>query len=255
MSAARCFIPRCLQPVAVELAEAHDAPSRFLSVAILELVPWRGTSCGFRAVADLQIQPKHSMKDPHLVLNNEIARIIGPRRRHAACSSRFHEQRRNYRNEGKGEEIGGKIKAGVGKLIGNEQMEAEGRAHELKGKAKQEAAKSAERTKGKVQEAAGAVKNRVGAVLDNGRMEAEGRAKELEGEARQERNRRSRRRQRSELCSPRRRIAPFAEDPGVSTPGRHAGQVAPATGQSAASAGPTLNPRSATSGSCARPLH
>ena len=83
----------------------------------------------------------------------------------------------------------GNIKQGVGKLIGNEQMEAEGRAHELKGKAKQEAAKSAERTKGKVQEAVGAVKNRAGAVLDDEQMEAEGRAKELEGEARQELNR------------------------------------------------------------------
>ena len=60
------------------------------------------------------------------------------------------------RNEGIGEEIGGKIKAGVGKLVGNEEMQAEGKAHELHGKAKQEAAKAAERTKGKVQEAAGA---------------------------------------------------------------------------------------------------
>jgi uncharacterized protein YjbJ (UPF0337 family) len=95
----------------------------------------------------------------------------------------------SMRNEGKGEEIGGKIKAGVGKLIGNEQMEAEGRAKELKGKAKQETAKSAERTKGKVQEAVGAVKNRLGAVIDDEQMEAEGRAKELEGEARQALNR------------------------------------------------------------------
>ena len=94
------------------------------------------------------------------------------------------------RNEGKGEEIGGKIKAGVGKLIGNEQMQAEGKAHELKGKAKQEAAKSAERGKGKVQEVVGATKNRVGAVLDNEELEAKGRAQELEGEARQAINRR-----------------------------------------------------------------
>ena len=43
------------------------------------------------------------------------------------------------RTEGKGEEIGGKIKAGVGKLIGNEQMQAEGKVKELKGQARQKA--------------------------------------------------------------------------------------------------------------------
>ena len=44
------------------------------------------------------------------------------------------------RIEGAAEELGGKIKKGVGQLIDNEQMEAEGRATELKGEAKQEAA-------------------------------------------------------------------------------------------------------------------
>jgi uncharacterized protein YjbJ (UPF0337 family) len=88
------------------------------------------------------------------------------------------------RAEGAAEEIGGKIKKGIGKLIGNDQMEAEGIVKEKKGEAKQEAAKAAERTKGKIEEVVGAVKNRVGAVIDNEQMEAEGRAKELEGEAR-----------------------------------------------------------------------
>lgn len=94
------------------------------------------------------------------------------------------------RNEGIGEEIGGKIQAGVGKLVGNERMQAEGKAHELSGKAKQAAAKGAERTKGKVQEAVGSAKGAVGAALNDPRIEAEGRAKELEGEARQLANRR-----------------------------------------------------------------
>jgi len=88
------------------------------------------------------------------------------------------------RAEGAAEEIGGKIKKGLGKLIGNDQMQAEGIVKEKKGEAKQEAAKASERTKGKVEQAVGAVKNRVGAVIDNEQMEAEGRAKELEGEAR-----------------------------------------------------------------------
>lgn len=92
------------------------------------------------------------------------------------------------RAEGKAEELGGKIKKGIGKVIDNEQMEAEGLVKEKKGEAKQEAAKSAERTKGKVEEIVGTVKNRVGAVIDNEQMQVEGRAEELQGEARQKAN-------------------------------------------------------------------
>jgi uncharacterized protein YjbJ (UPF0337 family) len=93
------------------------------------------------------------------------------------------------RGEGAAEKLGGKIKAGIGKMTGNEQMEAEGREKELQGAAKEEAAKASERTKGKIDEVMGAAKNRVGAVIDDERMKAEGKAKELEGEARQKANR------------------------------------------------------------------
>jgi uncharacterized protein YjbJ (UPF0337 family) len=41
------------------------------------------------------------------------------------------------RSEGKAEELGGKLKGGVGKLIGNEQMEAEGKVKELEGEDRQ----------------------------------------------------------------------------------------------------------------------
>ena len=92
------------------------------------------------------------------------------------------------RAEGAAEELGGKIKKVIGQVIGNEQMEAEGKVKEEKGDAKQEAAKAAERTKGKVEEIVGAVKNRVGAVIDNEQLQAEGKAKELEGVARQATN-------------------------------------------------------------------
>jgi uncharacterized protein YjbJ (UPF0337 family) len=90
--------------------------------------------------------------------------------------------------QGHVEELGGKIAAGFGKLIGNKEMQAEGEAKELEGKARVQAAKAAERTKGKVEEAVGAVKNRVGAVIDNDEMEVEGAAKKLEGQARQKAN-------------------------------------------------------------------
>lgn len=92
-------------------------------------------------------------------------------------------------SEGIAEKIGGEIKKGIGSALGNERMEAEGRAKEARGEDREESAKSSERGKGKVEEATGAIKNRVGAVLDNERMQAEGKAKEAGGEARQEQNR------------------------------------------------------------------
>jgi len=93
------------------------------------------------------------------------------------------------RSEGAAEKLGGKIKGTVGKLIDNEQMEAEGKVKELKGEAKEASAKASERQKGKVEEVSGAVKNRVGHVIDNEQMEAEGKLKELQGQARQRANR------------------------------------------------------------------
>jgi len=92
------------------------------------------------------------------------------------------------RGEGAAEEFGGKVKETVGQVIGDEQMEAEGRGRKLEGQAKQEAAKAAERAKGKKDEVVGAVKNRIGAAIDNEQMEAEGKARELSGEARQRAN-------------------------------------------------------------------
>lgn len=54
--------------------------------------------------------------------------------------------------EGAVEELGGKIKQTVGKVLGNEKMEAEGRASKVKGHAKHEAVETAERVKDKVDE-------------------------------------------------------------------------------------------------------
>src|SRR5689334_1567956 len=93
------------------------------------------------------------------------------------------------RSEGAAEKLGGKLKGAVGKVIGNERMQAEGRLKEVKGANKEEAAKAAERSKGKLEEVAGAVKNRVGAVIDDEEMQAKGKVKELKGEARQKANR------------------------------------------------------------------
>lgn len=92
------------------------------------------------------------------------------------------------RAEGTAEKIGGKIKKGVGRVIGNERMEAEGIVKERKGRAKAEAAKASERVRGKAEEIVGAVKNRVGAVIDSEKLQARGKAKELKGQARQKAN-------------------------------------------------------------------
>lgn len=92
------------------------------------------------------------------------------------------------RSEGAAEKLGGKIKRGIGKLIDNEQMEAEGAVKEVRGEAKEESAKGAERGKGKLEEVTGAVKNRVGHLIDNEQMQAEGKLREVKGKARQEAN-------------------------------------------------------------------
>jgi len=93
------------------------------------------------------------------------------------------------KSEGTAEKIGGAIKQGVGKLIGDDVMVAEGKAKELKGEARQETAKAGERTKGKLEELGGAIKNRVGHLIDDEQMAAEGKATELKGEERQKDNR------------------------------------------------------------------
>lgn len=93
------------------------------------------------------------------------------------------------RGEGAAEEVGGKIKKTIGKVIGNEQMEAEGKAKALEGEAREKSAKGAERVKGKIEKVVGAVKNRIGHVIDDEKMAAEGKATELKGEKRENSNR------------------------------------------------------------------
>ena len=92
------------------------------------------------------------------------------------------------RLKGKLEELGGAAKAGLGKALGNERMEASGKATELKGKARQAAAKAGERLKGTAEVVKGAVKGSVGKVIGNEQMELEGKAEKLKGKARKSLN-------------------------------------------------------------------
>lgn len=92
------------------------------------------------------------------------------------------------RLRGAADEAMGNVKQGVGRLTDNERLEAEGKAQELRGEARQEAAKAAERAEGMAEEVGGNIKQGVGKLLGNEQMEAEGKATEIKGEARQKAN-------------------------------------------------------------------
>jgi uncharacterized protein YjbJ (UPF0337 family) len=93
------------------------------------------------------------------------------------------------RVKGKAEEIKGTLKEGVGDLIDNEQMQAEGHAEKVTGQARQDVAKAGERVKGIGEELGGKVKGAVGSLIGNEQMRVEGKAKELKGKGRQKANR------------------------------------------------------------------
>lgn len=74
------------------------------------------------------------------------------------------------------DELKGNVKEGVGKLTGNERLEAEGDA-------KADAAKARRETKGAMRQVGGKVKEAVGDLTGNERLEAEGEADQLRGKA------------------------------------------------------------------------
>ncbi len=88
------------------------------------------------------------------------------------------------RVKGKAEEIGGTIQKNLGHLFGNEEMEAKGMAHEVKGEARQMAAKAAEQVGGTIDKVVGSVKATVGDAVGNKSLKAKGEAQELKGKAR-----------------------------------------------------------------------
>ena len=93
------------------------------------------------------------------------------------------------RVKGKAEEIKGAVKEGVGDLIDNERIQAEGHTEKVKGQAHQEVAKAAERVKGMGEELGGKAKGAAGSLIGNKQMRAGGKAKELKGKGRQKANR------------------------------------------------------------------
>ncbi len=74
------------------------------------------------------------------------------------------------------DELKGNVKEGVGKLTGNERLEAEGDTEA-------DAAKARRETKGAAREAGGSIKEKVGDLTGSERTEAEGKADKLRGKA------------------------------------------------------------------------
>ncbi|PDV97914.1 CsbD family protein [Candidatus Chloroploca asiatica] len=89
------------------------------------------------------------------------------------------------RVKGKAEEIKGAVKATVGNVVHNEQLEAEGHADQVEGQARQNRAKTEERVKGTGEELKGETKDAVGGLIGDDHMKAEGKAEAQKGKARQ----------------------------------------------------------------------
>ena len=92
------------------------------------------------------------------------------------------------RAKGKLQEIGGSVKETVGRVVGNERIEDEGRGDKLEGQDRQEVAKGVGRVKGAAEEVAGNIKQGLGDLTGSERLRDEGEADELKGKARQDLN-------------------------------------------------------------------
>lgn len=86
------------------------------------------------------------------------------------------------------DEVIGRVKENTGWAMGNERMEAEGKAQYAKGVAEVEAAKTKERAKGTGEQMKGELKETAGKVLGNEQWEAEGKGEKLMGDARKAAN-------------------------------------------------------------------
>jgi uncharacterized protein YjbJ (UPF0337 family) len=93
------------------------------------------------------------------------------------------------RASGTAKELHGKVKKTVGRLVGSERLQAEGRARELAGRDEKETAKARERVKGAVEEVAGRVQSAAGDLIDDPETQARGRFRNVKGKARQAANR------------------------------------------------------------------
>jgi uncharacterized protein YjbJ (UPF0337 family) len=80
----------------------------------------------------------------------------------------------------------GKVKQAFGQMFGSHDSEREGRIDELRGRAKERTAETADRIEGGLERAGSAAKREAGEVLGSDGQGMEGRAKEIEGRSRQQ---------------------------------------------------------------------
>ena len=92
------------------------------------------------------------------------------------------------RIKGAAEELGGKVKEGIGNLTNNEPLRQEGLADQNRGQARQDVAKTEQQIKGGFEKASGRVQGAAGVVTGDESKQAEGKVEELKGEVRQKLN-------------------------------------------------------------------
>ena len=95
---------------------------------------------------------------------------------------------KNSRARGRNQAIAGKVKQGLGKLIGNKQMEAEGTIEVIRGEADEASVKASERAIGAGQELGGTLKHAIGDLIENPELAIEGQAEAIKGKHRQDDN-------------------------------------------------------------------
>ncbi len=86
------------------------------------------------------------------------------------------------------DKLTGGIKETTGKVLGNQEMRAEGLAKKEKGKSEIQAAKAEQQTIGTGEKMKGGLKEGVGNVTGNERMRAEGQADRIKGDIRKDTN-------------------------------------------------------------------
>jgi len=86
------------------------------------------------------------------------------------------------------DEFVGSVKENVGKAMGNQQMEAEGKVTKMKGEGEVSAVRGEQGAKATAEKAKGNLKEGVGNLIGNKKMQAEGKADHLKGQVRDKTN-------------------------------------------------------------------
>ncbi|SRR6266540_3567845 len=90
--------------------------------------------------------------------------------------------------KGMGQEVKGTVKSGVGAVVGNRRMEAEGEVGRKVGRGRQAVGRGMEQAAGGALEAKGALKREAGRALGNPRLADEGEDERVAGSARRKVN-------------------------------------------------------------------